>query len=367
LDLTKLTDKELLSLEKRTSYEVAKYKNFQNAKKIQLNSAYGSIGNQFFRFYSLPLAESVTKNGQLVIQWIEKAINVYLNKICKTEGKDYIIAGDTDSLVLALGDIVSQFPKDTPIPKIVKALDKFSNENIRPEIDKATKRLAEYTNAFVNRMNMKRECIADKGIWTRKKRYILNVYDAEGVYHQEPELKIMGLEAVRSSTPQVIREKMKACIKLVMQNTEADVQKFIKEGKEIFRQLPPEDVAFPKTCNGLDKYSSPISIYIKGAPFHVKGALIYNNLLKQKKLDKVYRTIKEGDKGKTLYLIEPNPLHVPAIGFIDLLPVEFGIHAYVDFDKQYQKTFVDPMEKLLTVIGWSVEERFTFDEFFGDQ
>lgn len=365
-DLAKLSNKELLELEKTVEYEVAKYNNYQNSKKTQLNSAYGSIGNQFFRFYSLPLAESVTKSGQLVIQWIEKAVNGYLNKLNKTEGKDYVAAMDTDSCYFILNDIVSKFPKDTPIPKILKALDKFSNENIRPEIDKATSRLADYTNAFSNRMAMKRECIADKGIWTRKKRYILNVLDNEGVTLAEPYQKIMGLEAVRSSTPQVIREKLKEGIKIILNKDESDIQKFIKEGKLKFRTLPPEDVAFPKTCNGLEKYSSPSTIYIKGTPIHVKGALIYNDLLKKKKLDKVHRTIKEGEKIKYLYLIEPNPLHVPSIGFIDLLPEEFGVHDYVDYDKQYSKTFVEPIGTILNAIGWSVEEKLTFDQFFGE-
>lgn len=367
MDLKKLSDKELLNLENHLENEVTKYDLLQLTKKIQLNSAYGVCGNQYFRFYETRLAESITKTGQLIIKVIERAINNYLNRILKTEEKDYVIAMDTDSCYLDLNDVVSKLPKDTPREKIVKAMDKLCIEKIRPEIDKAITELSDYTNCFVNRMNMKREVIADRGFWTRKKRYCLNIWsEKEGVILKEPKQKIMGLEAVRSTTPEIVRDKMKQCIKLILTSDNKAVIDFIDMSKKDFKTLKPEDIAFPTTVNNLVKYSSSLTIYGKGSPIHVKGALIYNDLIKKGKLETKYRTIFEGDKISYLYLMEPNPLHIPSIAFIDELPEEFGVREYVDYDKQFQKSFYEPMKRILEVCGWSTEEVFTIDQFFGE-
>jgi hypothetical protein len=214
-------------------------------------------------------------------------------------------------------------------------------------------------------MQMKREALADKGIWTAKKRYILNVYNNEGVAYQEPKMKVMGLEMVKSSTPAAVRTKMYELIKLVVKTDEDTVQKFIMDFREEFKTLPPEEISFPRGCNGLKDYADSAQIYKKGTPIHVKGALLYNKMLNDLKLSKQYPVIKEGEKLKFTYLKSPNPIKDTVISYPARLPKEFGLHAYVDYDMQFDKTFVDPIRAILDTINWQVEKQNSLESFFG--
>ena len=193
------TPAETLALQK----DISKFNNIQMARKIQLNSAYGAIGNQYFRYYNLANAEAITLSGQVSIRWIEGKVNQYLNKLLKTEDHDYVIASDTDSIYICLDLLVrSVFDgKEVSTERIVNFLDAACKKQIEPFIDKSYQQLADYVGAYEQKMFMKRENIANKGIWTAKKRYILNVWDSEGVRYEKPKLKIMGIEAVKSSTP----------------------------------------------------------------------------------------------------------------------------------------------------------------------
>ena len=337
-------------------YKISTYNNTQMAKKIQLNSAYGAIGNQYFRHYDLRMAEAITLSGQVSIRWIEKSINKYMNKLLETIDEDYVVASDTDSVYICFDRLVSKVFKDTSdTAKIIAFLDKVATNKIEPFIDGSYQSLATYVNAFDQKMQMAREAIADKGIWTAKKRYILNVYDMEGVRYSEPKLKIMGIEAVKSSTPSVCRDKIKEVLKIIMQGTEHDVQDFIAAFKEEFKTLGPEDVAFPRGVNGLTKYKSSVSIFIKGTPIHVRGALSYNHMLKQNKLANRYPVVQEGEKIKFCYMKEPNPSLQNVVSFPSSLPKELGLHKYVDYDLQFSKAYVEPLQTILTAIGWHSE------------
>ena len=262
------------------SKRIAKYNNIQLAKKVSLNSAYGALGSQYFRFYDLRMALAVTMAGKLSIRWIEVKLNQYLNKLLKTE-HDYVIASDTDSIYLHLGPLIDRmFEKEKTTEKIITLMDKICEDKIQPYIDKSFQELADYVHAYQQKMQMKREALANKGIWTAKKRYILNVFDNEGVRYKEPDLKVMGLEMIKSSTPQVIRNKMAESIKIMMEGTEEDIQKFISDFKIKFFSLPPEDISFPRGLNGLNKYSDALTLYKPSTPIHVKGAILYNHFLK---------------------------------------------------------------------------------------
>lgn len=365
-DLKKMTDAELKAYARKLSFDISKYHNFQLTKKIQLNSAYGAMGNQYFRFYDIRLAEAVTLSGQLVIQWIAKDINAYLNGLLKSQDVDYVIAIDTDSIYLNLKNLVTQVYNDK-LPddksKIVDFLDKVAETKIQTIIDKSCRDLKEYLNARSQKMQMKRESIADKAIWTAKKRYILNVYDVEGVRYETPKLKIQGIEAVKSSTPEVCRQKIKDAIKLILTKPQSELHTYIDRFKEEFKSLPPETVAFPRGCNGISTYSDHKMIYKKGTPIHVRGALVYNRLIKDKKLDKKYPCIHEGDKIKFLYLREPNPAQENVITMSEEgLPQELNLHKYVDYDLQFEKTFVDPLKIILDAINWSTKKTMSFDD-----
>jgi DNA polymerase elongation subunit (family B) len=344
---------------------IARYNNLQLAKKVSLNSAYGAMGSQYFRFYDLRMALGVTTAGQLSIRWIERKINLYMNKILKTENVDYVIASDTDSIYLRLGELVNSVFKEIDSKKAIDFMDKVCEDKIQPYIDKSYQELADYVHAFAQKMQMKREGLSDKGLWTAKKRYILNVYNNEGVAYKEPKLKVMGLEMIKSSTPSAIRDKMTAVTKVMLTGTEADVQKFIAEFREEFKSLPPEEISFPRGLNGLMTYSDPVSLYKKGTPIHVKGAILYNHFLKQYNLSNKYPLIQEGEKLKFTYLKMPNPFKDMVISYPGRIPKEFNLTEYIDYDTQFEKAFLEPVKVILDCMGWQAEQTSTLESFFG--
>lgn len=344
--------------------DIARYHNLQLAKKIQLNSAYGALGNEWFRWFSFDMAEAITMSGQLSIRWIERKMNAYLNKILKTNNVDYVIASDTDSIYVNMEPMVKTLGVDDT-QKIVDALDKFCEGPIQKMINNSYEELASYMHAYQQKMFMKRETIADKGIWRGKKMYILNALDIEGVRYNEPQLKIQGIEAVRSSTPKSCRSSIKDALKLIMNKDEASVQRFISDFKMHFMSLPFEDVAFPRGMKGLNKYKDRSTIYVKGTPIHVKGALLYNDLITRKGLTRKYQLIGDGDKIKFAYLKTPNILNDTVISVLDDLPEELGLQKFIDYEMQFQKSFLDPIKSILEIIGWDTEQRSTLEDFFG--
>ena len=344
---------------------IAKYNNIQMSKKILLNSAYGALANQYFLYYSPEQAEAITMSGQLSIRWIEKHINMYINKLLKTEDIDYVIAIDTDSIYVTFNKLVDKvFPKGTTTSKIVTFLDTICKDKIKPSIDASYQVLHSYVNSYEQKMFMEREVIADKGIWTAKKRYILNVYNNEGVSYKEPKLKIMGLESVRSSTPEWCRDNLQKLIKTIIMTDEKTVIKSIDEYRNVFEKLSFIDIAFPRSVRGLDKYKSSKDIYIKATPIHVRGVLLYNHFLKELKLTNKYELIRDGDKIKFAYLKEPNRIGENVIAVLSVLPKEFKLEKYIDYDLQFDKSFLQPVKNILNAIGWKSENTGSLESFF---
>ena len=346
--------------------EISRCHNIQYSKKIALNSAYGAIGNQYFRYYDVRQASAITTAGQFVIQFIQNKVNEYLNNVLKTENKiDYVVASDTDSIYVTLDKLVEKTCQGKSKEQILNFIDKVAEQKLEPFIEECFKELAEYTNAFKNAMVMKREVIAEKGIWTAKKRYMLNVLDEEGIRLKEPKLKIMGIEAVRSSTPEVCRKKIKEAINLIMSKEEKDLQKFVADFKTEFFSMKAEQISFPRSCNNLRKYYHASNIFIKGTPIHVKGALIYNYQIKEHKLTNKYPLIQEGDKIKFIKLLEANPFKFDVISYNTKLPKEFKLEKYIDYEVQFEKTFLDPLNFILNSIGWNAEQQASLESFFG--
>ena len=345
--------------------DIATFNNIQMARKIQLNSAYGAIGNEYFRYYKLENAEAITLSGQVSIRWIEDRLNNYLNKLLKTDD-DYVIAVDTDSVYLNMGPLVETIYKDKEKNNedIIAFLDKVCQTKLEPYIDGSYQKLASYVNAYEQKMIMKRENIADRGIWTAKKRYILNVWDSEGVRYNEPKLKMMGIEAVKSSTPAPCRQMIKDVLKLIMTKTEDDVIDFIENCRTKFQSLPPEDIAFPRTCSNVKKYRSVNAIYEKGTPIHARGALLFNHYVKKNKLTQKYSLINNGEKVKFCYLKRPNPIQENVISFIQQFPEELNLDKYIDYDLQFNKSFLEPLKIILDSIGWQAERTANLESFF---
>tara|TARA_B100000424_G_scaffold188828_1_gene146799 strand:- start:2149 stop:4719 length:2571 start_codon:yes stop_codon:yes gene_type:complete len=380
--------------DKKLLKDISRYHNIQMAKKISLNSAYGAIGNEHFRYYDVLVAEAITTSGQLSIRWIEKSLNDYLNKILGTKDYDYVLASDTDSVYITFDRLVSNSFRQRDIleknkgllskERVVSFLDRVAREKIEPFIDKSYSDLASYINAYDQKMQMKREVIADKGIWTAKKRYILNAYDVEGVRYKHPQLKIMGIEAVKSSTPAPCRQKIKDALKIIMSGDEKMLNTFIREFREEFMSLPPEEIAYPRSVNGVRKYTGQgesmidlesgeqhmvlKNMFKSRAPIHVKGAILYNHLVEKNNLDNKYPYIQEGDKIKFLHLTEPNVYQSSAISFITDLPKELDFHDKIDYNMQYEKSFIEPLKFITDKILWKIDQTYgtqgTLEDFF---
>ena len=349
--------------------DISKYNNIQMAKKISLNSAYGAIGNNWFRYFDLLVATAITTSGQLSIRWIEKRLNAYLNKILETDEEDYVIASDTDSVYITFDSFVSKiFDEGTEATKIVSFLDKVAKDKLEPFINKSYTELANVVGAYEQKMIMSREVIADKGIWTAKKRYILNVHDSEGVRYAKPKLKIMGIEAVKSSTPAPCREKIKEALDIIMNGDDKELNSFIQDFRKDFMELPPEDIAYPRSCNGVTRYKDDASLFRKGAPIHVKGAILYNYLIEKNKLTNKYPNIQEGDKIRFLHLRQPNIYQSTAFSFVTFMPKELDISALIDYDIQFSKAFVEPIRFICNKIQWKIDDSYgvqgTLEGFF---
>jgi DNA polymerase elongation subunit (family B) len=345
--------------------EVARYNNLQQAKKVSLNSAYGAIGNQYFRFFDIRIAEAITLGGQLSYKWIEQHINTYLNRIVGSEGVDYVIAGDTDSMYLHMDAVVKKFVKNTDDRhRVIDILDKICEEKIQPFIDNSYQELADYVHAYEQKMQMKRESLCDRAIWTAKKRYVLNVYDEEGVKYKEPKVKTVGLETNRSTTPAIVRKKMRECLKIILNEDNAAAIKFIDQFRNDFKNYSVEDISSPSGVNGIAKNTNEVTMFNSGTSIHCKGAILYNHILKEKGLTRKYPLIQDGEKIKYVLLKQPNPYRNNTIAFMNKLPPELELDEYVDYNAQFERTFIDPMRGLLSCIGWEVEKRSTLESFF---
>jgi DNA polymerase elongation subunit (family B) len=351
---------------KELEKEISRCNNIQMARKIQLNSLYGAIGNEWFRYYKLANAEAITLSGQVAIRWIESKMNTYFNKLLKTEDVDYVIASDTDSIYLHMGPLVETVYKgrEKTTESVVSFLDKICKVELEKYIESCYQELAEYMNAYDQKMVMKRENIADRGIWTAKKRYILNVWDSEGVRYTEPKLKMMGIEAVKSSTPAPCRKMIKDCLKIMMNGTENEVINFIETARKEFKKLSPEQISFPRSASDVQKYKSSSTIYSKGTPIHVRGALLFNHYIKEAKLTNKYSLIQNGEKVKFIYLKKPNTIHENIISFIQEFPKELNLDKYIDYELQFEKAFLEPLKIILDSIGWNIEKTTSLENFF---
>ena len=344
--------------------DISRLNNLQMAMKIALNSAYGAMGNQYFRYFDIRMAEGITTSGQLSIRWMANKLNAYLNRALKTEGQDFVVAIDTDSIYLTLEQLVDKVCGDKSTDEKIKYMDRVCEEILQPFIDTGYTELAEYMNAYSQKMVMKREVLADKAIWTAKKRYVINVHNSEGVQYAKPKIKVMGLEMVKSSTPSVIRDKLRDSLNVILRGNQKDLHTYVMEFRKEFDKMSVAEIAFPRGVNGVKQYAgSPI--YMKGTPIHVRGALLYNHYIKKMGLDKKYQPIRDGDKIKFIYVRTPNPLQEDVIAFSQHIPSEFGIESYIDYDKMFEKVFLDALQIVIEPLGWKTQEESSLEDFFG--
>lgn len=361
-----LTDEQLLNMKNELEAKVAQYHNKQLAKKIQMNSCYGALANRYMRWFDTRLAESITKSGQLSIRWMEKHMNIYINKLVGTTDIDYVIACDTDSMYLNLNPLVKMVFKDKSATdqEITEFLDQACKTQIVPFIDKTYDRLGQYMNVFKQKMKMKRESIGSSCIWVGRKHYAINLYDEEGVRFKEPKMKMVGIEAVKSSTPEPCKKFMKDGLKVILdpKGTEKQLQASIREASKVFESLPFEEIAAPKTCNNLTKYADNVTIFSKGTPIHVRGALVYNHMVKELNLPKT-QLINEGDKIKYIYLKMPNFAKTNVISCPGILPRELRLEEDIDYQTQFEKLCLSFLTSASHLRGWQPIHKPTLSGF----
>lgn len=350
--------------DKKYLNEISSLNSKQMAAKILMNSLYGALGNIHFRYYDIRIAEGITMTGQLIIRSVAQKLKDFVNKECKTKDVEYSFYSDTDSTYITLGELVKRNLKGKTNEEIVEVLDQYCTKNIEPTINEICEDLSEYLNTYQRKIKFKREIIADRGIWIAKKRYAVNVYNSEGVTYNPPKLKVLGMEIVRSSTPAPVRKALKEAVLIALTKDEDTLKKFVADLEATWHSLNPEDIAFPRGVNGIKEYSDANSIFRKGTPIHVRGALIYNHLINTRGLNKKYQLIQEGDKIKFLYLREPNLLGTHVITFSGEIPPEFNLQGYIDYDKMFDKSFIDPLNSLLNCIGWQVRDTATLEGLF---
>jgi DNA polymerase elongation subunit (family B) len=363
-ELKKNNSPELKRRLSELQYDISKFNNLQNSKKLCLNSLYGATGNKYFRFFDVKLAEAITLEGQLSNRWVETSMNEYLNSVLKTKS-DYVIYMDTDSLAISFEKLVDKIcPKEYNNEQILNFIIKMITQKVQPEVDNFCQNLNDYVNSYKNALSYKLEKICSNSVFVAKKRYALNVYSNEGVIYAEPKIKVTGLEIVKSSTPSIVRGALKDCVKIILNDTEQKLQDYIGDFKAKFKSLSVEEISFPRGMKGLYKYSDSVMLYKKGTPIHVRGSILFNKLLVEKNLDSEYEFIKDGDKIKFCYLKVPNFLKENVISFPEKLPKEFDLKEFIDYDLMFDKVFLEPLTAITEKINWQTEKRFSFEDFF---
>ena len=365
IDLTKMSNEDLMSYKHKIEYQISEFDNIQNALKITSNSAYGTLGSVYNRWYDIRLAEAVTVTGQIIIRTVFDKLNVFLNRINKTTDVDFIIAGDTDSVYLTLSPIVDKkfkvIPDDLNI--VINFMNDICEQIIEPELDKMFNRIYKNLNGYEKSLSMKREALCSKGMWIKKKHYILDIYDNEHVRYSEPKLKIVGIKAIKSTTPKLCRDSIREGIRIIMRGTQEEFFEYVENFKNKFYSSDVEDIGTPISMNDSKKYKSDNNLYKLGSPCQVKAAIVYNDLIDKLKLIKKYDKIKDKEKIKYLFLMEPNPISQGVIGYIDKFPVEFGLHKYIDYDKQFQTGFTKSLESILELADWKFENKRSLLDF----
>ncbi len=367
--LENLSNEELNELYISYTAKALIQKNIEQAIKILINSLYGYLGSPYSRFYNMYIAEAITLTGQAIIRTSANLINDDLEKITGSK-KDRICGVDTDSNYIDLTDIVlsekTGWYKKTD-DEIVTLIDKFCSTRLEKVITEGFDELFDKLNAYDPCIYMKREAIGS-GVFVQKKRYTMYVYDNEGVRYPKPKLKIIGLEAVRSSTPKFFREKLKTVYELMYTADQAEIYNEVNKIKDEFMKLPIMEIGKPSGVNGLGEYdnnSSELGSFSKGTPAGPKAAFTYNRLIKQMNLTDKHHLINSGDKIKTFNVKLPNPYKNDKIAILDKVPAEFNLEAYVDREGMFEDSFLSPITAVLGARKWHATRQVNLDDIFG--
>jgi len=327
--------------------------------KIMMNSEYGALANEFFRYCRYELPSSITMNGQLVLKTL-------INALTAKYGEEIILcAGDTDSILISVAPLVKKHCNGFTADQIIDWIQTFANTEFQQLINDTYQDLSEYVGAPENYMKMSCEKIISNAFWTAKKHYAYRLVVEDGIKLNTPKFGYKGLECVKSSIPRAIRAMQKETIQTILTNKE-DLYNVVNRCKEKIMALSPEDIALPKTCNGLYKYADGKGGWIKGAQAHVKAAMNYNKYVLNNKLINQYSLIKDGEKIRFVWMKQPNTLNAETFGFINRLPKDNMILDFIDYGTMYEKTYgkiIDDMCERLNIQNL-LSTTNSLDDFF---
>lgn len=379
-----MTDQELLDHFHHVQLQLGELYNKQKALKILLNSYYGATGFPGFRWYDLRMSTSVTLGGQVGIKIAANAVDDFLHTICPNE-PSACIGGDTDSFYVNFGPYAEKLGLTT-----VDQISDYIKDVLEPVIEEACKKYFDYMNHFEFCLNFKREVIAETGFFLdKKKRYAMLVKDSEGVRFNEPELKVVGLELLRSSTPAAVKPWLEEAILVILANNRMKLVRWLKDKRAIYETLPVEDISQNSSVSNITKYLVPaydaanrfIGYQVKkpkavsigedgfekehklGIPINSMAAINFNDYIKRNGWDKKYEAIREGSKIKLLRL-KPNPYNYEVIGYEGYWNKDFDLTPYIDRDIMFEKTFKQFIRNITNTFGWNLDLEYTVDDLF---
>jgi DNA polymerase elongation subunit (family B) len=362
-DITTISDDELIARYKAAKSKVSASNAMQMALKILLNSGYGAISNEHFHYFKIAVAEAITTAGQTAVQWVARDLNEFMVK--GFGDGDYITYADTDSNYLNVQPIVDKFIKFKPeatTHEIVQMLDKYCESKLQPVINQSCNDLAEYLNAYEQKLNMKREAISETAIWAAKKRYAMMVWNSEGVQYNPAKMKVQGLEVVRSTTPSWSKVYLKEIYKVCLTGNEKNLHTLYKDIEMRYNQMPIEEIAVPTGVNHITKYTDSNGYAIKGCQMHIRAAINHNRLIKELGLNSI-PPIQDAEKIK-YFILKNNHMNLDAIAFRNKLPEEFGVVEFIDKKTTFNKSFLEPAKTFVELIGWHLEKKATLNDLF---
>lgn len=380
-----MTDQELLEKFHHVQLQLGELYNKQKALKILLNSYYGATGFPGFRWYDLRMSTSVTLGGQVGIKIAANAVDAHLHTICP-DTPSACIGGDTDSFYVNFGPYAEKLGLTT-----VDQISDYIKDVLEPIIEESMKKYFDYMNHFEFCLNFKREVIAESGFFLdKKKRYAMLVKDSEGVRFNEPELKVVGLELLRSSTPAAVKPWLEEAILVILDNDRHKLVRWLKDKREAYEKLPIEEISQNSSVSNISKYLSPIyddynqitgykvikpTTRIRdvktgeekdrglGIPINSMAAINWNDYIARNKLDKQYQAIREGSKIKLLRL-KPNPYKYEVIGYEGYWNQDFDLTSFIDRDTMFEKTFKQYIRNITNTFAWNLDLEYTVDDIF---
>ena len=278
-----------------------------------------------------------------------------------------------NSAYYTIEPFVEEFLKKNPdasLSETVDFCDKFETSVVQPKIQENIDEFCYYLNAMdKSKCGGKREIIADRFILLKKKKYLCRLRANEATVFPDdaPKIKAMGVELIKSSTPKFSIEHMSEALPILFDGTQKDLREWFEKCKTEFKNAPISDIVANMTVNCVD-YDLRKNLAI---PINSRASLIYNEFIKKHNLEGSFNLIHAGDKIKYIYLKTPNTLgetivnstgrsikktYPNVIAFIDYNFIQY-IKDYIDYDTQFEKTLIKPLEFMANAINFTVKEK----------